>query len=176
MTSTGLGETETPVLEDTNKTLCVPRLRGKEQLLNRKPNQNYLLMSEGLLWRHGTQGQVMVGVSSLGGCHKPDQTAHIPEGRVASGQKITREGVQTHPSADNWIKALVSKALPTRTRTSFSHHQSLLPGRLSKPHSLLHERAGRGCKKNNNPTVTKTKPHCIKLISMKKQKVTSQME
>ena len=29
--STELGETETPVLEDTNKTLCTPRLRGKEQ-------------------------------------------------------------------------------------------------------------------------------------------------
>ena len=105
-------------------------------------------MSEGLLWRHGTQGQVMVGVSSLGGCHKPVHTAHTPEGQVASGQKTTREGVQTHPSADNWIKALVSKALPTRTRTSFSHQQSLLPGRLYKPHSLLHERAGRGCKKS----------------------------
>ena len=29
-TSTGLGETETPVLEGTNKILRVPRLRGKE--------------------------------------------------------------------------------------------------------------------------------------------------
>ena len=98
--------------------------------------------------------------------------------RVGSPQvkKTTREGVQTHPSADNWIKALVSKALPTRARTSFSHHQSLPPGSLYKPHSLLHQRAGRGSKKNNNPTVTKTKPHCRMLISMKKQKVTSQME
>ena len=36
-----------------------------------------------------------------------------------------REEVQSRPSADNWIKALLSKALPTRTRPSFSHHQSL---------------------------------------------------
>ena len=56
MTSTGLGETEALVLEDTNKTLYAPRLRGKEQWLNRKPNQNYLPVSEGLLWRHGYTG------------------------------------------------------------------------------------------------------------------------
>ena len=31
-TSTGLGETETPVLEGTNKILCTPRSRRKEQV------------------------------------------------------------------------------------------------------------------------------------------------
>ena len=50
-TSTGLGETETPVLEGTNKPLPAPRLRGKEQWLHRKLNQNHLLVLESLLWR-----------------------------------------------------------------------------------------------------------------------------
>ena len=42
-TSTGLGETETPLLKGINKILCVPRHRGKEQLFHRKLNQTYLL-------------------------------------------------------------------------------------------------------------------------------------
>ena len=31
--------------------------------------------------------------------------------------------MQPHPSADNWIKALLSKALTTRAKPRFSHHQ-----------------------------------------------------
>ena len=42
-----------------------------------------------------------------------------PQGWVTSGQTTTREGVQSHPSVENWIKALLSKALPTRARPSF---------------------------------------------------------
>ena len=41
-TSTELGETETLLLEGTNKTLHAPRVKGKEQWLHRKLNQNYL--------------------------------------------------------------------------------------------------------------------------------------
>ena len=55
--SGGLGGTETPLLEGSNKTLCTPRLRGKEQWLHRRWNQSYLLVVlEGLLWRHGLAG------------------------------------------------------------------------------------------------------------------------
>ena len=50
---TGLGETETPVLDGTNKTLHAPRPRGKEHWLHRKVNQTYLLVLGGPLWRHG---------------------------------------------------------------------------------------------------------------------------
>ena len=38
-TSTGLRETGTPVVEGTNKTLCIPSLREKEQWLHRKLSQ-----------------------------------------------------------------------------------------------------------------------------------------
>ena len=55
-TFTGLGETETPLFEGTNKILCTPRPRGKEQGPHRRLNKNYLLVLEGLLWRQGTAG------------------------------------------------------------------------------------------------------------------------
>ena len=78
------------------------------------------------------------------------------EGWVFSGQKTTTEGGQPYPSADNWIKVLLSKALPTRARPSFSHHQSLPSGSLHKTLSLLHQRAYKRSK-NYGATVTKTK-------------------
>ena len=69
---------------------------------------------------------------------------------------------------------MLSKALPTRARPSFSHHQSLPSGSLHKPLCVLHQRADRRSRKNHRPTAVKTKPHYIKLIRMKKQKVISQ--
>ena len=54
---------------------------------------------------------------------------------------LTREGVQPHPSEDNWIKALLSKILLTeqdpahRARPNFSHsspsHQEAYTGLLA---------------------------------------------
>jgi len=64
--------------------------------------------------------------------------------------------MQPHSSADNWIKALLSKALPTRARPSFSHHQSLSSGSLHKPLSFIHQRADRRSKKHSL-TAAKTK-------------------
>ena len=52
-TSTGLGETETPLLEGTHKAVCASGLRGKEQWPHRRLNQTYLLVLEGLLPRQG---------------------------------------------------------------------------------------------------------------------------
>ena len=40
---------------------------------------------------------------------------------------------QPHQSVDNWIKVLLSKALPTRAKDSVSHCQSLPSGNLHKP-------------------------------------------
>ena len=81
-----------------------------------------------------------------------------------------------HPSADDWIKVLVSKALPTRARPNFSHHQSLPSGSLHKPLNLLHQRADRRSKKSTIPQQLEQKPHYRKLIRMKKQKVMFQMK
>ena len=49
-----LGETGTPVLEGTHKTLHAPRLRGKGQRPHRRLRQNYLHVLKGLLWRLGS--------------------------------------------------------------------------------------------------------------------------
>ena len=58
---TELGETETPLLENTNKILHVPGHRGKGQWLHTRLNQTYLLVLESLVeaWvGHGLpQGQ-----------------------------------------------------------------------------------------------------------------------
>ena len=59
-------------------------------------------------------------------------------------------------SADNWIKALLSKVLCTRAKLSFSQCQSLPPGSLHKLLSLSHQRADRRSKKKHSPTATKT--------------------
>jgi len=92
----------------------------------------------------------------LGGHHWLDHRAHRLEGWVFSSQKTTREGGQPHPSADNWIKALLRKALPTRARLSFSHHKSLPSGSLHKPSRLFHHGADKRSK-NYSLTVTKAK-------------------
>ena len=62
---------------------------------------------------------------------------------VASGQTTNREEAQLHPEADNWIKDLLSKALPTRERPSFPHRQSLPSGSLHKPLIFIYQRADR---------------------------------
>ena len=59
-----------------------------------------------------SQTQLMRLSSSSGACR--------PQDGVASGT-TTREGVQSHPSAYSWTKALLSKALLTRARPSFYH-------------------------------------------------------
>ena len=60
-------------------------------------------------WGHQS-GKVPLGINSLGGHHQPDHRDHKLKGWVISGQKTTKEGVQSLRSADNWIKALLSRA------------------------------------------------------------------
>ena len=45
--------------------------------------------------------------------------AHKPKDWVASVQVTAQEEVQPHPSTDNWITALLRKALPTRAQPSY---------------------------------------------------------
>ena len=54
--STGLGETDPPVVEGTNKILHAPRPRGEEQWPHRRLKQNYLLVLEAFLWKRGSAG------------------------------------------------------------------------------------------------------------------------
>ena len=73
---------------------------------------------------------------------------------VASGQTTNREGTQPHPSADKWIKVLLSSpeqqpALPT---TSPSHQETC----TSFLDSLIHQTAD-SRSKNYNPAACGTK-------------------
>ena len=58
----------------------------------------------------------------------------------ATWEPLGREGMHLHPSADNWIKALLNMALPTRARPSFSHCQSFPSGNLHNSPSLIHQK------------------------------------
>ena len=58
-------------------------------------------------------------------------------------QVNNKEGTQPHPSTENWIKDLLSMAMPIRTRPSFCLSQSLPSGNFHKFLSHLHQRADR---------------------------------
>ena len=53
------------------------------------------------------------------------------------------EGTQLHPSTENWIKDLLSMALPTRARPSFLHSLPLPSGSFHEPLILIHQRGER---------------------------------
>ena len=209
-TTTGLGETETSLLEDTDKILCVQRPRGKEQWHHRILNQTSLLVLEGLLGRCGVSSgspwtrrpwqqqswgppgghcqpyhrawpSLLVLEGLLGRCGSavarhghggpgssspgvllevtinPTIELHRPQRWTASGETINREGAKPSPSVENWIKVLLSMALPIRARLSFSHHQSLLSGNLHRSLNLIHQTADRRSKKGHNPTAARPK-------------------
>ena len=54
-----------------------------------------------------------------------------------------RKGTQFNPSTENWIKDLLSMALPTRARPWFPHSQSRPSGSFYKPLILILQRADR---------------------------------
>ena len=58
-------------------------------------------------------------------------------------QVNNREGTQPHPLTQNWVKDLLSMALPIRTRPNFPLSQILPSGSFHKPLILLHQRADR---------------------------------
>ena len=67
-----------------------------------------------------------------GGC----RYLHYLHHSLASGQITGKEQPSPSPTTENWIKDLLSMALPIRTRPSFSLSQSLLSGSFHKPHIL----------------------------------------
>ena len=80
-----------------------------------------------------------------------------PQCWTTSGETINREGAKPSPSVENWIKVLLSMALPIRARLSFSHHQSLPSGNLHRSLNLIHQMADRRSKKGHNPTAARPK-------------------
>ena len=86
------------------------------------------------------KGDSWTTVQRVSGTQQAQTLKHIP--RCWSplplpqfGLKLnSREGTHSHTSAENWIKDLLSMALPTRARDSFIHSQLLPSGSF---HSLL---------------------------------------
>ena len=72
-----------------------------------------------------------------------EKTLHMDITTIVWPQVNNREGIQPHPSTENWIKGLLSMVLPTRTRLSFCLSQSFPTGSFHKPLILLHQRADR---------------------------------
>ena len=111
----GLRDTETLVLEGTNKTLCAPRLREKEQWFHRRLKQNYLLALEGFLWwcalagAHHRDGALEGSGQEWPPLCKPSWKLPITDHRVHQLKGRLRH--KNYQGGDNWIKALLSKAL-----------------------------------------------------------------
>ena len=144
-TLTGLGETETPLLEGTHKVVCASGPRGKEQWPHRRLNQTYLLALEGLLQKWGAvvahQGDKDTGSRSSGkyslvwalleSAISPTKglvgaSAGSPQAKQPTGRELSPTHQQTSGLKFYW-------ALPTRATPSSTHHQSLASGSLHKP-------------------------------------------
>ena len=143
-TSTGLGETETPLLESIHKVVCTSGPRGKEKWLHRTPKQTNLLVLEGLLQKQGVAvaygrdkdtGSRSSGRYSLAWA-SPEATisstkepvvssSGLPQGKQPAGRELSPTHKQTSGLKIYW-------ALPTRATPSSTHHQSLPSGSLHK--------------------------------------------
>ena len=141
-TSTGLGETEILPLGGHKQNLACTKIQRKGAVTPQETEPK-LPADAG-----GPPGSA--GALAAAGWEGPLWSSPPTIKQIASG-----EGVQPYPSADNWIKALLSKALTTRARSSFSHSQSPPSGSLHKPFSLTDQRADR-IRKNHYPTTAKT--------------------
>ena len=141
-TSTGLGETETPLLEGTHKVVCAsgPRGRSSDPIGDWTRPTCYcwrVSCRDGgglcLTMRTRTRAAEVLGSNPW---HEPSQSLSLAPpkslGRlqcwVASDQTTNREEIQSHQSAYKQIKVLLSSA-----HQSNSHHQSLPSGNLHKP-------------------------------------------
>ena len=114
----------------------------------------YYSLQHGTYFHHQSHPQLGIVFSFPPSCHRfcsyfstllQEHSGHhylhypLPEFGLRSSH---REGTQ-HPSTENWIKDLLSMALPIRTRSSFPHSQSLPSGSFHKPFILIHQREDR---------------------------------
>ena len=144
-TSTGLGETETLLLEGTQKVVCTSGPSGKEQWPHRRLNQTYLLVLEGLLQRQGvavphhedkgtgsrSSGKYSLAWALLETAISPTKgpvgaSAGSPQAKQPTRREFSPTHQQTNKLKFYW--ALHTTAIPSST-----HHQSLPSGNFHKP-------------------------------------------
>ena len=142
---TSIGLWKQRLLEGTNKTLCLPGPRRKEQWPHKRLSQTCLCVLESLWQRRGwTVTYQALTAAVLGGptCWYKSfwmrlLLLSLP---LTWGQTTGREHSPTHQQK---IKGLLSMALPTRARPSFPHSQCFPSGSLPKPLIFIHQRADR---------------------------------
>ena len=120
-------------LEGTNKTLCAPGPRRREQW----PQRDWPRLAcegpgvfgggMGQQWPAAGSGTLSVAVHAWE--LLKEVTIIFITSTIVWSQVNNREGTQPHPSTENWIQDLMNMALPIRT--SFPHSQSL-PARNSQ--------------------------------------------
>ena len=84
-----------------------------------------------------------LSVAVLAWDHLKEVTLIFVTSTIVWPQINNREGIQPHPSRENWINDLLSIAPPTRTRPSFPLSQSPPSGNFHKPFILIPQRADR---------------------------------
>ena len=139
-------------LEGTNKTLCAQGPREKETWPTRdwaRPACDFV----GALWMWGLAAACSgdKGTGRSGPGRHMLAWALLEGPLVSSGQTANRETAQTHPSAENWIKGLLSMALPTRARSDCPRILQLVQASYAPPSE------GRKRSKNYNPTASRMK-------------------
>ena len=136
------------LLEGTNKTLCSPGPRTKEQWHQKRLTQTCLWVSRSLWWRRGSAvaccrvGGTECSSACMGHFEGGHHYLHYLHHSLVSGQTTGREHSPAHQQK-NWIKDLLSMAPPIRKRTSFPLSQSPSSGSFHKPLILIHQRADR---------------------------------
>ena len=144
-TLTGLGETETPLLQGTHKVVCTLGPRGKEQWPDRRLNQTYLVVLVGLRQRRGVavfhHGDKDAGSRSSGKYSlawafpesdiSPTKEPVASSARSPQAKKPTKR--ELNPTHQQTSGLKFYWALPTRATPSSTHHQSLPSGSLHKP-------------------------------------------
>ena len=139
--------------------LCAQELRRKEQCPYKRRNQTCLWVFRSLQWRcgsavayHKVRGTDSSGLLDVACWHmsfskrSPLLPLPLPYFGIRPNFKV---GTQAHPSAENWIKDLLSMALPTRASPSFPHSWSLQSRCLHKPSE------GRENENHNHRKITK---------------------
>ena len=145
-TLTGLGETETPLLEGTHKVVCTSGPRGKEQWPHRRLIQMYVLVVESLLQRWGGAAVAHWGDKDTGSRRsgKYSLTWAVPESNISptkgpvgssAGSPRAKQptGMGFSPTQQQTSGLKFYWALPTRATPSSIHHQSLPSESLHKP-------------------------------------------
>ena len=111
------------LLEGTNRTLCTPGSRRKEQWLQKRLTKTCLGVTRSLQRRCG----LVVACCRVGGTECSGTCMGLLKevaiifitSTIVWPQVNNREGTQLQPSPENWIKDLLSMALSIRTKPSF---------------------------------------------------------